>query len=514
MVIERKKNAVLGTFWGMVQKIISIIFPFVIRTVFIKELGSDYLGLNGLFTSVLSVLNLAELGVSSALVFSMYKPIAEDDEEKICALMNLYKECYRIIGGVIFIFGICLTPFIPKLIHGDIPSDINIYTLYYMNLGATVLSYWLFAFRNSLFNAHQRVDVLSIISSITSIITYGFQFLCLILLKNYYVYLSINIISQICLNVSTAIASKKVYPNYNPKGEVPGAEKKEISKKVRDLFTAKIGGVVNHSADSIVISAFLGLTMLGIYQNYYFIVSTVMSFFMLFFNACDAGIANSLIVNKSEENKTLFYRINYIVSLGLNFCCSSLLCLFQPFIKLWLGTDYLLPISVVILFDIYLFAEIAPRIFLVFKDAAGIWREDRFRPLLVSLVNLMLNLLTVRKFGLYGVILSTIIAMLFFGFPWLLTNINKYVLKIDIKKYLCSLFAYTSIIALDCFITFSVCNYIAFDNLLLELLCKGGVCLILPNVIFCIIFCRTAENKYLCNTLLGFYKKLKGKKHI
>lgn len=512
MEINRKKNAVLGTFWGLIQKMISIVFPFIVRTVFIKTLGAKYLGLNGLFTSILSVLNLAELGVSSALVFSMYRPIAEDDAVKICALMNLYKLCYRVIGLVILVAGICVTPFIPTLIHSDLPDDINIYALYFMNLGATVLSYWLFAYRNSLFNAHQRVDVLSIISSLVSVFTYIVQLCCLSLFKNYYLYLSINIVSQICLNISTAIASKKFYPTYVPKGEVSKEEQKEIFKKVRDLFTAKIGGVINHSADAIVISAFLGLSLLGVYQNYYFIVSTVMSLFMLFYNACDAGIANSLIVNSELDNKALLYKLNYVVFFFLNFCCTSLLCLTQPFIQLWVGTDYMLPFWIVILFVIYLYAEIAPRTFLVFKDAAGLWKEDRFRPLTVSIVNLFLNLLSVKKIGLYGVILSTVIAMLFVGFPWLLNNINKYLMKIDMKKYIFMMFAYTGIIVFDCFLTFFVCNYFSFNNLLSELLSKGIICLILPNTIFILVFFKTTENKYLLKNIKSLVLKITRRK--
>ncbi len=512
MEINRKKNALLGTFWGFVQKLIGIIFPFVVRTVFIKTLGANYLGLNGLFTSLLSVLNLAELGVSSALVFSMYRPIAEDDEVKICALMHLYKVCYRVIGLSILVVGVFLTPFIPRLIHSDLPDDINIYILYFMNLGATVLSYWLFAYRNSLFNAHQRVDIISIISSLVSVVTYIIQLCCLIAFKNYYLYLSINIISQVCLNISIAIASKKKYPRYRPKGVVSREERIQIFKKVGDLFTAKVGGVINHSADSLVISFFLGLSILGVYQNYYFIVSTVMSFFFLFYNSCEAGIANCLIVNNDADNRALLYNINYIVFFFLNFCSVSLLCLTQPFIRLWVGDDYILSFETVILFVLYLYAEIAPRTLLVFKDAAGLWKEDKFRPLVVSVVNLVLNILSVRRFGLYGVILSTIIAMLVIGFPWLLYNTNKYLMNLDVKKYLFMVASYTGVIVFDCILTSFVCNMFSFNNLLLELLCKGLVCLLLPNLVFLLFFFKTKENKYLMSNIKKIKEKIKGGK--
>ena len=509
MILERKKNAFLGTLWGMLQKIITILFPFFVRTIFIRVLGANYLGLNGLFTSILSVLNLAELGFSSALVFSMYRPIVDDDQEKICALMNLYKFCYRVIGLVVLIIGLCLMPFIPFLIHGEIPNDLNVYIIYSMNLGATVLSYWLFAYRNVLFNAHQRTDIIGIISSIVYLFTYSLQLLILLLFQNYYIYLIIHILSQILLNISIAIVSKIFYPHYIPVGKVPKEERKVIFQKVRDLFTAKVGAVVNNSTDSIVISTFLGLKVLGIYQNYYFLISVIISFFLLFFNACNAGIANSLIVNKEKDNIALLYKINYISFFGLNFCCSSLLCLTQPFIQLWLGSEYLLSFQIVIFFVIYLYAEVVPRTFLVFKDAAGVWREDRFRPLVVSFVNLFLNCLTVKWIGLYGIIISTVVSLLLIGFPWAINNINKHLLKINIKKYIKWLFCYTIVIIFNCLISFNICRFIVIKNLKIQILLKGIICLIFPNVFFILLFFKTEENKYLFHSLSELFTSIK-----
>ena len=152
-------------------------------------MGVQYLGLNSLFTSILQVLNLAELGVGSAMVYSMYKPIAEDDGERICALMKLYRTYYRIIGLVVGIIGIIILPFIPKLIKSDLPEDVNVYILYLLHLSATVFSYWLFAYKNSLLQAHQRNDVISKVTFIFETIKYAIQLLILIFLKNYYIYI-------------------------------------------------------------------------------------------------------------------------------------------------------------------------------------------------------------------------------------------------------------------------------------------------------------------------------------
>lgn len=186
--IERTKNATRNIIFGIILKVYQILVPFLMRTAMIYLMGVQYLGLNSLFTSVLQVLNLAELGVGSAMIYSMYKPIAEDNNTVICALMNLYRTYYRIIGAIIAAVGLLLTPFIPKLISGDVPQGINIYVLYLLNLGATVLSYWLFAYKNSILQAHQRVDVVSKVTLVTSTVQYALQLLVLWVFKNYYLY--------------------------------------------------------------------------------------------------------------------------------------------------------------------------------------------------------------------------------------------------------------------------------------------------------------------------------------
>lgn len=192
MKIERTKNATRNIIFGVILKAYQIIIPFLMRTAMIYFMGVQYLGLNSLFTSILQVLNLAELGVGSAMIYSMYKPIAEDDNIAICALMNLYKNYYRVIGLVIAVVGCVLTPFIPKLISGDIPNGINIYILYLLNLGGTVLSYWLYAYKNSILQAHQRTDVVNKVIFVTSTIQYALQLLVLWISQNLLLLCSCN----------------------------------------------------------------------------------------------------------------------------------------------------------------------------------------------------------------------------------------------------------------------------------------------------------------------------------
>ena len=201
MKIEKTKNASRNIIFGFTLKLYQLLLPFIMRTVIMYAIGVQYLGLNSLFTSILQVLNLAELGVGSAMVFSMYKPIAEDDSVTICALMKLYRLYYRIIGGIILVIGLILTPFVPYLIAGDVPANINIYVLYILNLLATVLTYWLFAYRNSILQAYQRTDIVSKVTICTDTIKYLLQIAALVVFRNYYYYVIAVLITQSLNNI-------------------------------------------------------------------------------------------------------------------------------------------------------------------------------------------------------------------------------------------------------------------------------------------------------------------------
>ena len=458
MKIERTKNATRNIIYGVFLKIYQLLGPFILRTIFIYTLGMEYLGLNSLFTSILSVLNLAELGVGSALVFSMYKPIAEDDTEKICALMNLYKLYYRIIGAVILIIGLILVPFIPKLISGSVPEDVNIYVLYLMNLGATVLSYWLFAYKTCLFGAHQRNDMIAKVTIVSSTLQYIIQAIFLISISNYYLYLTITLTTGIFNNLYAAYKSNKMYPKYKARGNLERTEVKEIHRKVRDLFTSKIGGAVVDSADTIVISTFLGLTTLAIYNNYFYIMSSIYGFIMIIFNACMAGVGNSLIVESEDKNYNDLKKFLYIVCWIASVCTCCLLGLYQPFMKMWVGEKSMLSFNLVICICIYFFVRNINTLINMYKDAAGMWHEDKWRPLVVSLANLGLNLILVHYIGLFGILLSTILTMAFIGMPWLIYNLFTVIFKRNAVEFILKMLFYTGLVCVMCVITYAICD--------------------------------------------------------
>jgi O-antigen/teichoic acid export membrane protein len=494
MKIERSQNAIRNIIFGVILKVYQIVLPFVMRTAMIYILGVQYLGLNSLFVSILQVLNLVELGVGAAMTFNMYKPIAVDDTYRICAIMRLYKLYYRVIGFFIMIGGLLILPIIPRLILGEVPSDVNIYIIYVLNLGATVLSYWLFAYKNSLLIAHQRVDVISKITLVTDSIKYGFQMFLLLVVKNYYAYLIVTLVAQILTNIITSIVVDKMFPNYKPSGNLEKSEIKIVNKQVKDLFTSKIGAVILNSVDTIVISAFLGLTSLAVYQNYYYIITSVITFAGILFNACTAGIGNSIVVESKDKNYRDLNKFTFIINWISGVCTSCLLCLLQPFMYFWVGEELMLNMSAVVCFCIYYFIYTINQLLNLYKDSAGIWHEDRFRPLVTALANLGMNLIMVQFIGVYGVLLSTVFSMLFIGMPWIIYNLFSVLFKRKPWEYIKKLFHYTIITCIACVTTYMICS-ITPKYGILSFIVKIVICCIIPNLIFFISYMRCEEFK-------------------
>ena len=495
MKLDRSKNTARNLIFGTVAKIYGIAIPFVMRTLLIYTLGMAYTGLNSLFTSVLSVLNLAELGVGSAMTFSMYKPIAEDDTASVCALMRLYKIYYRVIGLVILIAGAAITPALPFFVKKDVPADINIYVLYAINLMTTVLTYWLFAYKNCILYAHQRNDIGNKIGLVIGTVKYGLQAVVLVAFKNYYAYIMVALLLGIVSNIVTAIVSDKLYPQYKAKGKLPKEQVQIINRRVRDLFTSRIGAIVVDSADTIVISAFLGLTALAQYQNYFFILSSVFGFVSLVTDSALAGIGNSIVTESSEKNFNDLKKFAFIISWMSSFCVCCLACMYQPFIELWVKKENLLSYGMVILFCVYFFVKQINSLLNLYKDASGIWHEDRFRPLVTAGANLVMNLIMVQFWGLYGILLSTVLSMLVVGMPWLLHNLFTTVFRSGCRELLKKLLIYGGVTAVSCVICIGISHFATFNSLILTLVLRLVICTVISNLIFFAVFFKSSEFK-------------------
>lgn len=478
----RVKNASRNVVFGMFLKGYQILLPFIMRTAMMYYMGDEYLGLNSLFGSVLWVLNLAELGVGSAMVYSMYEPIIQNDRKQICALLKLYQKYYRIIGLVIAVVGGILTPFIPKLVKsGTVPDDVSIYVVYLLNLFCTCMSYWLMAYKNSLLTAHQRNDVASKVMLVTNTFQYAAQLVVIMTIGDYYIYLIVQIFTQIVTNLVTAHYANKMYPDYKAIGKMPKEAVTKINNRIRDLFTMKVGQVIVSSADSIVISAFLGLSALAFYQNYYYVLTAVTGIMNVVFVSCTAGIGNSILTETQEKNYVDLKKLSFIIVWLGGMCSAVMLCLYQPFIRLWAGERRMLPFRVVICLVAYFFVSQLNQILITYKDAAGIWHEDRFRPLVTALVNLVLNIVLVQFIGIYGVILSTVISIVVVGMPWILHNLFSVLFKRSMWEYVRKILYYTIVTTFVCAVTYFLTSKIPGSGIG-TLFLKAIVSVVLSNI--------------------------------
>ena len=432
--IQAGKNIVIN----VVAKIVVMLLPFATRTVIIYSLGVEYLGIDSLFASILNVLSLSELGFSSAIVFSMYKPIAEGNDKKVCALLTYYKKVYRIVGCIILGIGLILLPNIHMFIAKgtEYPLDINLYIIYSIFLFNTCISYFLFAYRSSLLAATMRTDVDALFNLGRSILQYGLQLLVVTLFKQYYLYILVVPIVTVVNNLMRNIWIVKRYPQYCIETILPKEDRRDIFFKVRALIGNKLGGMIFSTADNIVISAFLGLEILGKFSNYNLIFTTIYAIESVAYTSIQPIIGNVLVTRSQNLCYALFKKLFVLNACITAICTACFVVLYQPFMLIWVKKENMLPNSIPILFAIYYMVKSTRRLLFVYKEAAGMWCEDFWKPYVSVTVNLIVNIILVKLIGLPGIIISSVAAILFVEIPWETKVFFKKFFRWSIKSYI------------------------------------------------------------------------------
>ena len=387
-----RHNALSNMFFAALSKCVAIIGPFAVRTIIVYKLGNEYVGLNSLFTSILNVLNLAELGFGSAMTFSMYKPANEGDYEKLSSLLNFYKFVYRIIGVIILVLGLALTPFIKCLINGTYPENVNIYVLFIIYLLNTVASYTLFAYKSSILVANCRNDILYAIQGIVQFIMYVVQIVVFIITSNYYFYIIFLPLFTIINNALIYYITRKNYPEYIDSGKLDTFEK--------------------------VISTILGLNALALFSNYFYLVNAINGLVEIVMASIVSTVGNTLLNYSVEQSREQFYFMSYVSNILIGTCTICFFNLFQPFIKLWVGEKNLLPVGTMFLFCIYFYTWRIRTIGLLYRDAAGLWKRDAMKSLVGVVLDLLLDVVLVTTIGVNGALFSTILIMVFVFYPW------------------------------------------------------------------------------------------------
>lgn len=494
--MKRTRIASRNIVWGILGKVVSIFLPFATRTAMIYTLGMDYVGLGSLFTSILHVLSFAELGIGGALVFSMYKPIAEGDDEKVSALLNLYRKTYRVIGVIVLLLGMAIMPFLDYLVAKDLPADVNLRVLFLIYLGNNLVGYFLYAYKFSLFTASQRVDVVSKIGMGVHLVSGLLQIVILLTLRNYYVYIIVVPLITIINNLILGVLADKMFPQYKCQGQITPLEKRDIEKKVCGMLFQKIGNIILTSADTIVISSFLGLKVLGIYNGYYLIVTSLFGFLSVVQQALIPSIGNSIVTESVEKNLRDFRKFQFLYLWIVIWWCACLLCLYQPFVSLWQGTENMLSNVSVVLLVIYFFSYKMGDVCWMYREAMGLWWESRYIVFISAMFNLATNILMVRSIGLPGVLLSTIFSIAFISLPFnsrvLFTKYFKSTKQY--RYYLIRLATYFGQMCIVAGMTYAICKLMG-DYGITTLFLRGIICVIVPNTLMVLLNIKNSDFK-------------------
>ena len=490
---SRTKNTSRNILAGLWNRFSTILLSFVNRTIIIYVLGAEFSGLNSLFTSILGVLSIAELGIDVAIVQSMYKPIAEGDKKRICELLTLYKKSYNIVGIVILGIGLALIPFIPYLINDEIPASVNLYILYILYLINSVMSYLLYAYRESLLYAHQREDVSQMFRSVTLIGKNIAQAVVLLLFKQYYVYMAIEIVFTVLNNLWIGKETQRRYPEY----QCVRGEKVRMSEDIKDQLKGLVLGNIcdkaRNSLDSIILSAYLGLTAVAIYNNYYYIYSALYGIMLVVCNSMSASIGNSIVTETVEKNYDNLQKFSFIVAWISGWMSICMLCIYQPFMELWMGKDLMLSNFNMMLFCVYFYAINMNNIRNQFVSGTGIWWKLKYSNIGEALGNIILNLVLGKLFGITGIILATIITIVVFNFWWRTEVLFKtYFVGMSLKEFLKNHGYWIVCVLIAAVVTWGLCSLIQV-NAVVQLFINGIICVIVPNGILLLMFWRTKQ---------------------
>ncbi len=506
---NRTQNTIRNVKTGAIVQIINKVMAFVVQTVFIMMLNTEYLGVNGLFTNILTVLSFAELGIGTAIIFSMYKPVAEQDKEKIKSLMLLYKKAYNIIGVTVFLLGLCVIPFMSIIIKEAPNIKENLNLIYILFLFNTSISYF-FTYKKSIIYAHQKQSIIDNINSIFYLIKSLLLILFLVLTRNYILYLVIQIIITLIENIVIAIKANRMYPYLKEKKikTLEKEEQKNIFVNVKSLIVYKLGSVIMSGTDNILISSMISVGVVGLCSNYVLIINSIKSVIFSALNGVTASVGNLNAVGEPKQKEKVFYQITFIDYIVYSFCAVAFIVLLNPFITLWLGEKYLLGIAVPIALAVSFYIDGLRNPGFTYRTTLGLFKKGKATPYIGAITNIVFSILLCKIFGVAGIFIATSIAQLL-SYTWIDPYlIHKYEFKTSVKKYYKKYLYYTIVFILCVVGTLGIANLINIEGIVGFIL-KGIIVCIIPNIINLVCFKNTEEFQELKKKFIRpFWKKL------
>lgn len=488
--IKAKRNII----YAILNKIILMILEFVSRATFIKYLGNELLGVNGVFLNVIQCLSLAELGMNNVVMYSYYEPLAKSDKKRLASLNQFYKKIYNIIALMVGIIGIFLVPFIRIIINTDkdIPHLIIIYILY---LSDTIISY-LFVYKSTILSADQKAYISLRYEMIINIIRIIFQIISLLLFKNYIIYLFIKIIFSILNNIVKAQKAKNLYPYINSNEVLDVTDRCKIIKTIKAGFLYKISTILLNSTDNILISVICGTVWVGLISNYTTISTSVNSFVTIIFGNLTASIGNLINETAKEKRQDIFEILELVAGwLGIVcFCSTMLLC--SEFINLWIGKKYILDKYTVLMKMLMLFFSCTMQPIFSYREALGLYRKTKYVMLLAAIINILLSIFMGVVWGTAGILAASLISIVITYFWYEPIILYRECFDGNFKKYFKKYFKIICI-CICCYIILGfIFNRICADTWIIWI-GKSILLLVICNLLCLAFFGRTKEFKKL-----------------
>ncbi len=498
---SRKANAMLTSGAGLIQQALQIIGNFAYRTVFLLFLSKEYLGIQGLFSNILQLFSLAELGIGSAILYSMYKPFASRDTEKISALIHFYSKVYNLLAVLVLGLGICFYPFIGSVVNlSEIPGDVNLTVVYFLFVAQSVVSY-LFVYKQSILTADQRNYMVSLFSSGLLLASYAVRIIVLVCTRHFELVLLSDIVVSLLLNWGFSIWITRKYSGvFREKPKLSREDKAEIFKNTGGLLCHKIGTIVVTSTDNIVLSKYVSLVAVGIYSNYATIVSAITNLVNRVLASLVPTITNYILTKPKEDSYDLFRKLLFLNLWLASFTTVCLYLLLNPFIELWLDRTFLLPQMAVTWICIQHYLQVSRITANNFVTGCGLFMRDKIRPLIESVLNIAISVVLAKAIGIAGVFIGTCVSGLctyYWREPYLV--FKNYFVK-GFWKYWAAQVVWMCMTIALCWggtVLFAKIGA-GLPNFLLKIL----IATVVPNVLIAILTIRTRECRYYTDMLI------------
>lgn len=515
---SRTTNSIINITVSLGAQVLLTLLQFAYRTVFIKTLGTPYLGINGLFTNILTMLSLTELGLDTAITYKLYKPLAERDTNRLQVLMKFYKYCYLVIGCIILVIGFCLIPALPLLIkdYGSLSAlRINPILLYLLNLFQTATSYLFFASKSAILKADQKIYISTIVEFFTNVVLLVTQIVTLYMFGNFVLNTTLGLGAIIVSNTIIAIIAIRKYPAvFAPtKNKLELAEIKEIFKDVGALFVYRVNSVVLKATDNIVLSAFIGISTVGLYSNYLMFYTTINTIFDKILNGVKASLGNLFATETVEKQYRLFKVMNYTSFILFGTACVGIGVCANELISVWLGDEFIIPNPFSALIGIeVLFHGIKLNLGQV-RNISGVFRQMWYRPIIGVIINLGVSIAFVQVYGIYGVIIGTICADVLANYLMDPRIIYKYSFKDyeSVFRYYAINTKYFGLLVISYLLNAFVFNNLFVGHGWLSVGLHILICGITTPFLFCFTCYKSQENRYVMSMVNGVLHRMSRK---